>query len=281
MIDVMPRSWPICISPFYRIFSTSVTTTCWKHPSYCCLLFFLHDVAGLLGDFLHQLDDIHTNNFMHQQTTNDDPSATLADMRRNAFSMTAHQLMQLGAIIQNIVELRGLAMQTASLIPRAHQVIVAGRNSTTLSQQQQNKKEKAAIQKQQKAAAHGQQHQQHQHYHQHQHQHQQQWVGTGQKKAPPTTTAGTASTPATASTTPATVGMASSSTGSTFASGHWSTGSNISGASYTNFVGAGSNNSRGNHNHLLTTTNTPDPFSVTASLFPQQDKDTVGGSGGG
>jgi hypothetical protein len=227
----------------------------------------------LIGDFLYQLGDAQINNMMLQQTTNGNSSATSEDMYRNAAGMTATQLMQSRAI-QNNVELRS-AIQTL-LIPRAHQPIVAGRNDPmTLAEHRQQKKNNLATQKQHKAAARGQQQQQQQ----------QPWAGTGQKKAPPPASAGattgTTTTPAAVivTTTPATAATTTSST-STFVSGRWSTGSNLSAAAGNNFVGAGSNNSRAPRNRLYTTTNTPDPFSVTASLFPQQDHDVVGGTGG-
>jgi hypothetical protein len=231
--------------------------------------------AGLIGDFLYQLGDVQMNNMMLQQTTNDNPLATSEDMYRNACGMTATQLMQSRAI-QNNVELRS-AIQTL-LIPRAHQPIISGRNDPmTLAEHRQQKKKNLATQKQQKAAAREQQQQQH-------HRQQQSGIGTGPKKAPPPASAGattsTTTTPAVnVTTTPATAATTTSCT-STLVSGRWSTGSNLSAAVANNFVGAGSNNSRAPRNRLSTTTNTPDPFSVTASLFPPHDHGVVGGCDG-
>jgi hypothetical protein len=210
--------------------------------------------AGLIGNFLFEIGDSVTNNFMHQQTTNGDPSATFEDMYRNAAGMTATNLMTARSIQDNI-PLKS-AMQHI-LVPRGEQTIMAGRNSNkTLAQLRQEKKDNSAIQKRQKAAARGQQQQQ---------------VGMGQKKAPPTAAAD--ATPVT--TTPATATTTSST--NTFASDCWSTGSRCGAL---NFVGAGSNNSRGYRNCLSTTTNTPNPFNVTASLF-QQDVVVGGAAGGG
>jgi hypothetical protein len=233
-------------------------------------LFVFNLIAGRLGDFLFQLRDAQMNNMMLQQTTNDNPSATLEDMYRNASGMTAHQLMTSRPIQEN-VELRSTIQKL--LVPRAHQPIVSGRdNPMTLAEHRQEKKSNLVTQKQRKAAAKQQRQQQRQ-------QQQQQRVGTVGMKAPPVpaaATTGTTTTPVvTVTTTPATTATTTSSN-STFVSGRWSNGRDSGG----DFVGAGSINSRKFRNYLSTTTNTPNPFHMTASLFQQQDCNVGGGACG-
>ena len=214
---------------------------------------------------MFQLRDAQMNNMMLQQTTNNNPSATVEDMYRNASGMTAHQLMTSRPIQEN-VELRSTIQKL--LVPRAHQPIVTGRdNPMTLAEHRQEKKSNLVAQKQRKAAA------------KQQRQQQQQRVGMVGMKAPPVpaaATTGTATTPVvTVTTTPATTATTTSSN-STFVSGRWSNGINSGG----NFVDAGSINSRKFRNYLSTTTNTPNPFNMTASLFQQQDCNVGSGACG-